>query len=165
VSDGTQRVLLALLLALLPALAGSEAYKWVDDQGRVHYGDRPPAAQNPEALSGISVYAPDAAPPGATKPPTAAAPAAAKLASCLGGNGTQLYAASWCGQCRKQLGYFGAAAGALPYIECSTDGSRKNSKRCDSAGIQGYPTWVFPSGQRRAGVLPLPQLASLAGCT
>lgn len=159
-------VVSTLLVALLPALAGGEVYKWVDEKGRVHYGDRPPAAQAPEALTDISVYAPEVAPQGAARP-AAPAPAAtaAKLASCLGGNGTQLYAASWCGQCRKQLGYFGAAADALPYIECSADGSRKTASRCEAAGIRGYPTWVFPGGQRRSGVLPLRQLALLAGCT
>jgi hypothetical protein len=155
-----------LLVALLPALAPGEVYKWVDEKGRVHYGDRPPAAQAPEALTDISVYEPDAAPQGPARTAAPAiSPSAAALANCLGGNGTQLYAASWCGQCRKQLGYFGAAAKALPYIECSADGSRKTAPRCETAGIRGYPTWVFPSGQRRSGVLPLKQLALLAGCT
>ena len=52
------------------ATAKDEVYKWVDDQGRVHYGDRPPAAQAPQALSDISVYAPDAAPQDGRKPAT-----------------------------------------------------------------------------------------------
>lgn len=34
---------LLLLLGLLPALAQAEIYRWTDAQGRVHFGERPPA--------------------------------------------------------------------------------------------------------------------------
>ena len=36
-------ITLALLLAALSPLAAGQVYRWVDKQGRVHYGDRPPA--------------------------------------------------------------------------------------------------------------------------
>lgn len=32
----------AALLLLVPALAGAQAYRWVDEQGRVHYSQTPP---------------------------------------------------------------------------------------------------------------------------
>jgi hypothetical protein len=35
---------LALLLALASGGAAAQAYRWVDENGRVHYGDRPPSA-------------------------------------------------------------------------------------------------------------------------
>jgi hypothetical protein len=35
---------LALLLALASGGATAQAYRWVDENGRVHYGDRPPSA-------------------------------------------------------------------------------------------------------------------------
>lgn len=35
------RITLFTLLLLLPISAGAEVYKWVDEQGRVHYGDKP----------------------------------------------------------------------------------------------------------------------------
>ncbi|MCS3903022.1 hypothetical protein J2T55_001039 [Methylohalomonas lacus] len=56
-----QRATLFTLLLLLPIGAGAEVYKWVDEQGQVHYGDKPatgsaqsldidrtPAAPDPE---------------------------------------------------------------------------------------------------------------------
>lgn len=36
-----RRATLFTLLLLLPIGAGTEVYKWIDDQGQVHYGDKP----------------------------------------------------------------------------------------------------------------------------
>lgn len=153
---------LAVLLAATPIAA--EVYKWTDKDGRVHYGDRPPAPQAPELLKDISVYEADA-PTNRSAGPRKRTADAAEVASCVASNGTTLYAASWCGQCKKQLALFGASASALPYVECSADGSRNTTRACDSARIKGYPTWVFPSGERRSGVQSVSSLAKLAGCT
>ena len=38
------RLSAVLVLSLASAFATAEVYKWVDAQGNVHYGDRPPAA-------------------------------------------------------------------------------------------------------------------------
>ncbi len=38
-----QRTALTLCLLLAPALAGAQAYRWVDADGRVHYSQTPPA--------------------------------------------------------------------------------------------------------------------------
>lgn len=43
--------LVALLALLLPGLCGAQdLYRWTDDQGRVHFGDRPPQDRAPEQL-------------------------------------------------------------------------------------------------------------------
>ena len=55
--------LIALLLALaVPVAPAQVLYKWVDEKGRVHYGEKPPAGSKPSAL----------------KPPAAAPAAPAK---------------------------------------------------------------------------------------
>ncbi|NIR30986.1 MAG: DUF4124 domain-containing protein [Gammaproteobacteria bacterium] len=36
---------LIVLVAFGPAAAGDEVYRWIDDTGRVHYGDRPPTEE------------------------------------------------------------------------------------------------------------------------
>ena len=41
--------LLLLLLLLVGQGAGAGVYRWVDEDGRVHYGDRPPASEAAEA--------------------------------------------------------------------------------------------------------------------
>jgi membrane protein involved in colicin uptake len=38
-----------LIAAFLPALSCAQVYSWKDANGKVHYGDRPPAAQQTEA--------------------------------------------------------------------------------------------------------------------
>lgn len=71
-----------LRLWLLPLLlssavgAGAQVYKWVDEQGEVHYGDLPPggAASEPVKLPGLSTYSSPPVP--ATPAPQPAPPAA-----------------------------------------------------------------------------------------
>lgn len=50
---------LVLLLALAVPVASAQVYKWVDEKGRVHYGEKPPAGSKSSALK------PPAAPPNA----------------------------------------------------------------------------------------------------
>jgi hypothetical protein len=52
------------LLLCLPLLAYAQIYKWVDEKGRVHYGEKPPAGAK------SSTVRKEATPPGA--PPSAA---------------------------------------------------------------------------------------------
>jgi len=42
--------LVALLLLLVGALAVADTYKWVDDSGKVHYGDNPPSGINTQIV-------------------------------------------------------------------------------------------------------------------
>lgn len=42
--------ILCFLLLLLPGLAGAEVYRWVDENGVVHYGDRPSGNAQPADL-------------------------------------------------------------------------------------------------------------------
>lgn len=44
-AGGVRLLVLAALLAWLTPLAATEVYKWTDDDGRVHFGDKPPDTQ------------------------------------------------------------------------------------------------------------------------
>ena len=44
-----------LALAFTASHAGGQVYRWVDKQGRVHYGDRPPANAAPAKVRAIPV--------------------------------------------------------------------------------------------------------------
>ena len=46
---------LPLLFAAMPSQGGDTVYRWVDKQGRVHYGDRPPANATPAKIRTIPV--------------------------------------------------------------------------------------------------------------
>lgn len=157
-------VVLASALLLCATAAPAEVYKWVDEQGRIHYGDRPPAGTPLADLPDIQVVEPGTLPGASDAASGDAAPASANLASCLSGKGFRLYGASWCPQCTKQKKLFGSTASSLPYIECSPDGSKDRTQDCTRQGIKAYPTWVFPDGRRRSGVYSPQKLASLSGC-
>lgn len=46
-----RRAVVLLCLIAVPCSALAEVHKWVDEQGRVHYGDQPPAARPSERLA------------------------------------------------------------------------------------------------------------------
>lgn len=52
-----------LVLAVLPLLAQAQVYRWVDDKGKVHYGDRPLGAENSRVRGLIDPNAAADAPP------------------------------------------------------------------------------------------------------
>lgn len=41
---------LTLLVAFIAVFAGAQVYKWIDDKGQVHFGDRPPKEQTAEEM-------------------------------------------------------------------------------------------------------------------
>ncbi len=55
--------LVAVVLALAAPVAGAQVYKWLDEKGRVQYGDKPPAGVNATPIE------PPAAPQGQPRPP------------------------------------------------------------------------------------------------
>ena len=48
------RILIAIACTMMIPLAHAEMYKWVDERGKVHYGDKPPA----QAKSKKTIQAP-----------------------------------------------------------------------------------------------------------
>lgn len=88
------------------------------------------------------------------------------FAQCLTEKGATFYGAYWCPHCQEQKGLFGSAMEDVHYVECALPGGSGagQTKACDDAEIQSYPTWEFADGSRETGVLPLSQLASKTGC-
>jgi len=68
-----RRTTLALALALLPVLAQAQLYKWVDENGRTQYSDRPPPAGIKGELVTKGRVSPSAAQPAAAPGAPAAA--------------------------------------------------------------------------------------------
>lgn len=86
------------------------------------------------------------------------------LAKCLKDSGAKMYGAYWCSHCQEQKKAFGDASAAVPYIECALPGGKAINQVCIEAGIKGYPTWIFGSGDKLEGVVSLQDLAVKAGC-
>lgn len=85
------------------------------------------------------------------------------LAKCLKENGAKLYAAEWCGHCKKQKAAFGDGLEYLDFTECAEGDDW--AQDCKDADITSVPTWIFADGTRQSGNTALDKLASLSGCT
>lgn len=87
-----------------------------------------------------------------------------EFATCLKDKGVLFYGAFWCPHCQNQKAMFGRAAKLLPYVECSTPDGKSQTEECTTAKIEGYPTWVFPNGERKGGEVSLEDLAKQSTC-
>jgi thiol-disulfide isomerase/thioredoxin len=83
---------------------------------------------------------------------------------CLVEKEVVFYGAFWCPHCQATKKMFGRSAKLLPYVECSTPDGKGQTQLCIDKGIQGYPTWVFPSGEILTGERTLQELAIASGC-
>ncbi len=88
-----------------------------------------------------------------------------EFAKCLEEKGAVFYGAYWCPHCQDQKRMFGKSASKLPYVECSLPGGKGQTKECEDAGIEAYPTWVFADGTRQVGVMDVEELAEKTGCS
>ena len=85
------------------------------------------------------------------------------FAQCITNSGAKFYGAFWCPHCAEQKDLFGTSVKYLPYIECSTPDGNSQLPICTSAGITGYPTWVFPDNSR-GSVMSLQELSQKTNC-
>lgn len=86
------------------------------------------------------------------------------FAQCINDSGAIFYGAFWCSHCQAQKALFGRAAGNLPYVECSTADSQRQTAICQQKKIRGYPTWVYPDGSVQSGEVSLEELAEKTSC-
>lgn len=77
-----KRILLCAALMVFSSMASAVVYKWMDAQGKVHYGDRPPDGVHAEIMELIGPRGTSRAPQPATAPaPAKPAVVAARTAS------------------------------------------------------------------------------------
>lgn len=81
------------------------------------------------------------------------------FARCLADKKITMYGADWCLHCQNEKKAFGTSFRLVPYVECPSD-----PKKCLTAGIDGYPTWVFPDGRKLVGEQGLETLSQESGC-
>lgn len=87
------------------------------------------------------------------------------FATCIKDSGAKFYGAFWCPHCQATKAMFGKSAKLLPYVECSQPDGKGQLPICTTAGIEGYPTWVFADGSRLSGERTLQELAEKTSCT
>lgn len=88
------------------------------------------------------------------------------FARCLADKGITMYGADWCSHCQNEKKAFGDSFRLVPYVECPD-----NPQKCLAAGVNGYPTWIFPASptdrlgeNKLEGEQGLEKLSLLSGC-
>jgi protein-disulfide isomerase len=81
------------------------------------------------------------------------------LAQCLAENKVTMYGTTRCPHCQNQKKRFGKSADKIIFVDC--DESRI---QCQAAGVQWFPTWITPDGQKYSGDQPLESLATIGWC-
>ncbi len=122
------RILLLILCFLLSATASAEIYKWLDEQGRVQFGDRPPPEkkQAPIELE-INTYS---APKIVYTPPEPRKKQG-KTPKIV------MYSAQWCGVCKQARAYF--KKNRIRYKEYDIDKSEEGRTRYRKLNGRGVP--------------------------
>ncbi|HTL51650.1 MAG TPA: glutaredoxin family protein [Planctomycetota bacterium] len=131
---------LLLLFAACSARAGM--YKWIDENGYIHYADKPPEAQQKtlEITGRISSYdSPEILPENSGEKPESAANKPAKNKRVV------MYSAEWCGVCRKAKQYF--AEKHISYTDYDIDTDPKGKADYENLDAHGVP--VILVGNRR----------------
>jgi glutaredoxin len=115
------------ILWAAPILALAQVYRWTDEKGRTHYGDKPPAERPATAVQNrISSYA---GPAKVTSAPAAKAPR---------GDGTAqvtLYSAVWCKYCRQAKAYFAKRGVRYAERDVDTADARGEYDRLSARGV------------------------------
>jgi glutaredoxin len=77
----------------------AQLYKWVDDQGKIHYGDTPPENADLKEITGnVSSFTSVTVEPFQYNPDNATQPTASKSVI--------MYSTTWCGYCKKAKRHF-----------------------------------------------------------
>lgn len=139
ICKGKLPLLASLLLALaiaVPAMSG-ELYKWVDDQGKIHYGDSPPQGADLRKITGnVSSYGSVSVEPFVYEPGPASA---AKTKSVV------MYSTSWCGFCKKAERHF--RANRIPFKDYDIEKSESAAREFREMRARGVP--VILIGKQR----------------
>lgn len=126
----TRTFLLFLLSAMLftSGQAAAQIYKWIDANGNTHYGD---AKNTPDSVKSNEVTLGDINTLTSVTYDSVATPQ----------DKVVMYAASWCGYCKKARNYF--RANSIPYTEYDIEKSRSAAARYQKMGATGVPVILY----------------------
>ncbi len=132
-----KRIFVLLITGLLTtllssgSLGDSRLYKYTDDNGRVHYTDRPPADRQAETID-IEIQSHDGQ--------GRVADYTALLSPAETGNNVTIYTTDWCHVCKKAKRYMNDES--IQYTERDIEKSRKAKREFDRLGGKGVPVIV-----------------------
>lgn len=117
-----------LVLCTLASIVHADVYRWTDEHGHIHFGDKPPAGTTTEQVEiRINTY---------TSPQIVSRPAE-RRAKVEGRKPVVMYSASWCGVCKRAMAYFKAKD--IPYQDYDVENSAKGRADFKRLGGRGVP--------------------------
>lgn len=125
---------------LVSVFAQAEIYKWVDENGRVHFGDSPRAEDGAEKVrvDVVSYDFVEVAPIDFYQSDKKRTPARQVV----------MYSTSWCGYCRKAREHF--VANKVKFVEYDIEQDKAAHQRFKALGGKGVPLIVVGK-QRMSG--------------
>lgn len=141
-------ILIAFLTFTSNAItADAEVFKWVDDQGNIHYSDKKPESQTSEEIK-IKAHIPDRFQlnnnvENVRKEDFNEAEKPYKKKQKV-----TMYAASWCGYCKAARAYF--IKNKISYAEYDIEKNTRTKKRYEQLGGTGVPL-LFAKGKQMQG--------------
>ena len=128
----------ALTLAVcLPFPAAAELYKWVDQDGKVHYSDAPPPNKKSKRIN-LKINS-------ISGPPVVSENRSASPVAAANAERVRLFTAAWCGYCKKARAYLQARGTPFEDLDVETSAQGKNAY--DALGGHGVP--IILVGQQR----------------
>ena len=122
------KILVSILCLLLSATAAGEIYKWLDDQGKVQFGDRPLLEKKTDPIElRINTY---------SAPEIVYTPSEPRKKRVRKPRVT-LYGAEWCGVCTQAKSYF--RKNKVRYREYDIDKSEKGLAQYRKLKGRGVP--------------------------
>lgn len=123
-------VLLLGITWLMPGVAMAEVYKWIDENGKIHFSDQKPDGLKSETLD-IQV--------------NTFTSVSYDLSIFDTGGKVIMYSTSWCGYCKKAKRYF--KKNNIPFTEYDIETNSKARRQYKKMGATGVP--VILVGKKR----------------
>jgi len=126
------KLILIISILLFSISASAEILKWTDSEGKIHFGDRPPAGAETSVVEvRINTYE---------------SPNIEAMQEILNPKDkVVIYSAAWCGVCKKAKKYF--KANNIQYKDYDIDKSSKGKRDYKKLGAKGVP--VILVGDKR----------------
>lgn len=86
------------------------------------------------------------------------------FAKCVSESGMTMYGTYWCPHCVNVKKSFGSSFQYINYVECDANGPKGDPNSCETAGVKGYPTFIFGDGMPLSGELTHQVFADKTGC-
>lgn len=126
------KLLIITLFIIFTSSHAQEIYKWVDENGKVHFGDRKPDTQDKVEALNIKLI-------------NSVETVTYQPSSIDVGKKVVIYTTSWCGYCKKAKKYFGSKR--IRYTEKNIEKSKIAKMEFDKLGGKGVP--VILVGKKR----------------